>query len=687
MRNISKIIILSCILATSSFAVTKKNFDFVISVDGDFKAAMNAAANAKPTENNRFYILFPAGKYNIGALTGDANQMTVFPTSNVSFIGTESDSVVIYNKSINEGISISATIQFKAGNIYMQDLSLKNTANYGNEGSYSETGRHDALMTIGDKFIYKNVKLLSTQDTYYTKLGNNKGRSYWEGGEIHGTTDFICGDGDVFFQGVRLLEMRKSAMTAAATTATWGYVFNECTIDALNSSINGNYTLGRSWRDAKTVFLNSKMNAKPTAEGWGNPMNSVPQVFAEYNSKDGSGNTVDLSKRRTTYEKDGNTVKLNPVLSANEAAKYTVSNGLKGTDKWDPAALAKQVDAPIISQNGKLLTWKNNDKALCYVIFIDGKYKSNVTTNSYDISSISIGSKITVRAANSMGGLGAASNTITIKAANITYFNVNIKESIGGNITQSVEGVKAAEGTEVTFTATPIVGWKFESWTDNAQGTSNTWTTTISANISVGAKFTPTDKFTYQAESGILTNAATETRNEGFKGDGYINFNSGEASTNQIPVYVDKAGEYTLVITYASATETRSLSISSGEKTADITFEPTGAWTEYKATETKINLPQGASYITFATLNGADGPNLDQIQLKAEEPTKIYIRQKGNHLQNNIQNLTATLYNINGKIITQNQGASVNMDHIPQGMYILQIKGQGISKQKMIQIK
>lgn len=94
--------------ASNSFAVTKKKFDFVVGVDGNFKAAVTAATNAA-SSGNRFYLFFPDGEYNIGTLTGDENQKTTFSTSNVSFIGQSTDKTIIFNKSINEGIGITAT--------------------------------------------------------------------------------------------------------------------------------------------------------------------------------------------------------------------------------------------------------------------------------------------------------------------------------------------------------------------------------------------------------------------------------------------------------------------------------------------------------------------------------------------------------------------------------------------------
>jgi pectin methylesterase-like acyl-CoA thioesterase len=391
--------------AESGHALTKKKFDFVVGVNGDFKAAMAAAAKGA-SASDRFLIFFPEGEYNIGGLTGDANQMTTFPTSNVSFIGQSEAKTVVFNKSLNEGISITATLYFNhADNLYFQDLSIMNRANYGDVASYNTTGRHVAVQEQGNKFIYKNVRLLSTQDTYYTK-GT---RTYWENGQIHGTTDFICGDGDVFFNGVLLYEMKKSAMTAPSTTSAWGYVFKECVIDGDVSD----FDLGRSWNTAKAVFLNTTMKRLPSAAGWGDPMNSNPRVFAEYKSVTAAGALVDLGKRRKTYS-EGATVTLNPVLSDAEAAKYTVASVLSGGDDWQPQNLARQVAAPVVALAGAKAAWGDDANALCWAVFRNGKYLANVTAPEYDVSNLASGDLVTVRAANSMGGLGAASAAVKV---------------------------------------------------------------------------------------------------------------------------------------------------------------------------------------------------------------------------------------------------------------------------------
>lgn len=539
--NVMTILIALLSVVHSSMAITKKKYDFVVGVNGDFKAAMAAAAT-KASASNRFYIFFPDGEYNIGALTGNVNQKTVFPTSNVSLIGQSTEKTVIFNKSIQEGIDTTATLNFKnADNIYLQDLTVFNKANYGNTASYNETGRHVAIQEQGKKFIYKNVKLLSTQDTYYSK-GT---KTYWENGEIHGTTDFICGSGDVYFNTCKIFALKKSALTAASSTSnTYGYVFNNCTIDG-NAAAAG-YTLGRSWNDARTVFIGTTMKLLPTDAGWGDPMNSVPKVFAEYQSKNSAGGLVDLSKRRTSYTKNSTTVTLNPRLTEAQATQYTVDAVLGGTDNWQPQSLTVQVPAPLIRLEGSSLKWEDHASALNWVVFKNGKYLANVITNSHEIANLASGDVLTVRAANAMGGLGAPSNAVTMGAV-------------------------------------------------------------------------PQDPSTYQAESGVLTEAVAESKNTGYAGDGYVNFNAVQGASVSIPVSVAQAGQTTVTIRFSNgsgAARQLAVSVNGTEQIANTDFAATTDWVTWGTKEISLTLKEGANTITFATVNGTDGPNLDQIALK-----------------------------------------------------------------------
>ena len=683
--------------SASAFGITKHGFDFVVGVDGDFKAAIAKASASGASESKRFIIFLPNGEYDLTRLTGDEHGKTTFSPSHVSIIGQSLENTTISNTTDTEGISTTATLYFPRNNdMYMQDITLKNKSTY----STASAARQVALQqNEGDKFIYKNVRLLSGQDTYYTK----KGRTYWEGGEIDGTVDFICGGGDIFFEGTKLVMTRNGGyITASQNPGDWGYVFNNTTITVSNNSFNGTFYLGRSWGHAKVVFLNTKMIAQPAAEGWYKNMNSAPVVYGEYNSKDGNGNPVNTSNRRTFFDgsKDGSTATLKTVWDANDAAKYTLTNVLGGTDNWEPNKLTAQVSAPKISQEGANIVWNDDDNAICWAIFVNGKYHSNTTSNSIDVGTIAAGSKVTVRAANSMGGLGATSNEITILEANVTYYNLTINSSIGGTVVAAPNRDKIAEGTPVTITAEPATGWKFAGWTGKSAsdaGTTNTWKTTMTKDIELGAIFEAKGTTTFQAESGTIDNAIVESSNTGFKGSGYINFGTGH-STVQIPVYAEYPGEYTMVMTYANGSgKARSLAIASpgtctagidGCKGANIvSFEATENWTTYQTKETTITLPKNASYITFAIVDGNDGPNLDQIELTEKKvnkgDTSITLFPRRPPASTTISE--SRIYNTNGKLVRHANG-NADMKGLAPGIYIVKTTTQRNHKQKMVQV-
>ena len=693
-------------LAVSVFAVEKKKINFVVGVDGDFKAAMNAAKSAGASESNPFVIFFPDGEYNIGGLTGDSNQMTTFTASNTSLVGQSADKTVLYNKSINEGISTTATLKVSANGVYMQDITLYNKANYGNESNCGSACRHDALMTVGDKLVYKNVKLLSTQDTYYTKLSGGKGRSYWEGGQIEGTVDFICGDGDVFFEGTKLV-MRRSGgyITASQNNTDWGYVFNNATITVTNSSFNGTFYLGRSWGTARTVFLNTKMIAQPTAEGWQKNMNSAPKVFGEYNSKDGNGNAVNTSKRRTYFDgsKDGSTATLKTVWNANDAAKYTRTNVLKGNDSWDPTKLTAQANTPKIEQQGAEIVWADDNNARAWVVFVNGKYKTNVTAPSFSLDGVATGSKITVRAANSMGGLGASSNEVATVDANATYYKVTLGETFGGKITTNLNGDKVMEGKEAVFTAAANAGWKFAGWSGKSaagiDAEKSPVTIKATGDIELTAKFAGDGSNVFQVEDGIITNAAAESNNAGFNGTAFVNFAAGDLSMVQVPIFVEVAGEYEVVVRYANGSgSARSLAAAApgvcsagidGCKSAEsLSFAATTNWTTWETLSFKAKLAEGAGYMTFATMGGNDGPNLDQVELKLlKADATTAIRGLATPGQQLVPTTRVRLFTLTGQLVRESVGLSVSTENLAPGMYLLQRGDGSLFRQQIIRVK
>ena len=389
-------------------AVKKAGYDHVVSTIEQLMEAF-AEVNASNTSATaaRKTIFIKNGEYNLGTEVGTDKSLVQLTCYNVSLIGESRDGVILYGET--KGISNPVLNLRDRTGFYLQDLTVKNTFDYG-----LETLKGVAVAIYGgDKTIMKNVRMLSNQDTQVT--GH---RAYFEDCAIHGTVDFICGGGDNYYYHTDLvLENRKGNVIAAPSTIAshrWGYVFDHCTIKPMEGATaveDGSYYLGRPWQhEPRANFLHTKMEVLPNAAGW-TTMSTLPTHFYEYDSRDGSNAVVDLSGRTNS---PSSTNKYKPILNDEEAAAFTVRNVLGGTDAWDAAALAAQVDAPTnVVLKGADMTWDDEEDAMLYVVFKDGKFLAQTTATTYSLTE---SGQYTVKAANRFGGLGAASKAVTYKA-------------------------------------------------------------------------------------------------------------------------------------------------------------------------------------------------------------------------------------------------------------------------------
>lgn len=420
-----------------------KRFDYVVK-DGDIDAAI-AAANAK-SGDDRFYIFVPDGEYHIGSK--NTNEKTDLLKSNISLIGQSQDGVTIWNRPTKEGLRTTATLHLdkKATDFYAQDLKLENRFDYWSAGS---AGRAAAFHDQGNRTIMKNVSLISYQDTYFSNNAGADSRAYFEECDIAGVVDFICGDGNIWFEKCNLIHRDRSGNNIVAAEQgkiqEWGYMFNNCTIKTETENPQQhrdyNWTLARPWNDHPTcTFLNTTMVTLPKLTGWGKMDTDRIIRFHEYRSKDANGNLIPLTTRSLTACAPGAGSE-ECVLSDVQAATYTKRNALGGSDGFEPDKLCKQIDAKsgIIIKDEELeeketddlnhtvwideiktedndLKWNAIDEALCYFIFKldekeNWKYIEHTTGNSFNLASYGKGFYC-VRAANQRGGLGGATKTI-----------------------------------------------------------------------------------------------------------------------------------------------------------------------------------------------------------------------------------------------------------------------------------
>ena len=133
--------------------------------------------------------------------------------------------------------------------------------------------------------------------------------------------------------------------------------------------------------------------------------------FHEYGSVNSNGQPLDLSQRSISALRpaEGSDA---PVISAEEAARYTVSNVMSGNDGWAPQTLTAQLPAPTLTAEGSQLSWNAIEGAYCYVVCKNGTAVAFTSDTSYSFSDDLANNQFTVRAANAMGGLGEPSNGI-----------------------------------------------------------------------------------------------------------------------------------------------------------------------------------------------------------------------------------------------------------------------------------
>ena len=402
---------------------------YVIS-SGDVSSLLLAIKSAQ--EGDRIFL--PNGTYDFGETV-----MTPISANNLSIIGQSADGVIIRNAPDVkvEGLGSADLFQNFSTGLYMQDLTLQNDLDYYKAG----TGRAPVLQDLGTQTIMKNVNMRSYQDTYYSKSGDY----YFEGGLIQGTVDYICGNGNAYFNGVTLLNKSRSAtgstgdctITAANTSSNLkGYVFNGCTIETESKTFN----FGRSWGTAKTAFLNTTINSgKLAATRWTVAgMNSAPVSYKEYNTVDKSGNGMNTPASNIiefTHSTGNNTMET--VLSAEEAQEYALD---KFFTDWNPAAIAAQ----------ETIDTENFDPEAVYLVENNGAFVALVKG-----SALSAYTQGTVRKANARGGFGAAVDLSLVtgikNAASMeqTTHHTAIYDVLGRRLTTLQKGINIVDGKKI----------------------------------------------------------------------------------------------------------------------------------------------------------------------------------------------------------------------------------------------
>ena len=379
---------------------------YIMVPSGDAAAFVLALAQAEEGDK----IFLPNGVYDLGETT-----LTTIGKNNIAIIGQSMEGVIIKNApdAKIESIDKTATIKI-AKNVtgtYLQDLTIQNALDY----YKADNGRAVALWDQGTQTVCKNVRLLSYQDTYYSNLQGAV--KYMEDCEIHGTVDFICGDGSVYFKNNLLYaEKRKKdgggsdALTANNGPATdKGYVFEGCTLKSECPVVS----FGRAWNNKPTTtFLNTLVDYSAgeftfsdgsKIERWTKELmnaNAWPQ-FGEYNTHLADGTVLTPASNQVTFvdtKSNNATQTLETVLTAEQAATYTMEYTL---GEWSATAQAEATQAVCEEQ------WSELEADAIYLAEANGEFVMLVKGSEVmDQLAVYDGVEYTLRKANTRGGFG-----------------------------------------------------------------------------------------------------------------------------------------------------------------------------------------------------------------------------------------------------------------------------------------
>lgn len=171
----------------TNLAAQEQPFTYVVATDnsGDF-TTVQAAVDACKEGEQRSIIFIKNGTY---------KEMVNVPKGKIiSLIGESAEGVLItFDRDRGAGSDFTdfrdiTTCQFYGEDMYVEGLTIENSS--------GNVGQAEAHYVASDRQTYKNCRFLGYQDTQRTNSG---ARAYFKDCFIQGATDFIFGDGLMYY--------------------------------------------------------------------------------------------------------------------------------------------------------------------------------------------------------------------------------------------------------------------------------------------------------------------------------------------------------------------------------------------------------------------------------------------------------------------------------------------------------
>ncbi|MFG0772202.1 pectinesterase family protein [Vibrio plantisponsor] len=347
---------IAALLYLSSASATSL-YDVKVSLDGSADyASIQQAIDSAPDNNQPFVIYIKNGVY---------QEKLHITRPNIYLIGEDRDKTIITATTANSmkdengknfGTFGSRTVSVDAVDFKARSLTIENGFDFpANQAkAVDDPTRQKGTQAVallvshnGDKAQFKNVNLVSYQDTLYLRAG----RSYFDQSQVSGTVDFIFGHGTALIENSDIIARYRSDneeneplgyISAPATdiNSPFGLVFKDCHLTKEDQVPASSYGLGRPWHPT-TTFTDGRY-ADPNAIGHAAFINCQmdDHIYGwdRMSGKDIKGEKIWFYPKDSRFWEFANTgsgaqTTERPQLAESEAANYTTKNILSG---WEP---------------------------------------------------------------------------------------------------------------------------------------------------------------------------------------------------------------------------------------------------------------------------------------------------------------------------------------------------------------
>jgi pectinesterase len=303
------------------------DYDLVVAKDGSGNyTTVQAAINAAPSNRTQWYTIY--------IKNGSYREVVTVPAEKpyLRLVGQSASGTILTYGNYASGVGStagSASAFLKAKNFIAKNLTFENSFDYPNSSAANKQAV--AAEPLADRQVYVNCRFTGYQDTLYVK---HTGRNYFKDCFIQGHTDFIFGEATAVFDQCEINSRPKNGgcISAPSTLAgtTYGLIFMDCDVTGTSTGV----WLGRPWHPSSStqslrsmaVYLYCNLGSHIATDGWTSMSGVYPSTERMYEySNSGAGAKINSAR---------------PQLSASQAANYTVTNILRGSDNWDPQAWA-----------------------------------------------------------------------------------------------------------------------------------------------------------------------------------------------------------------------------------------------------------------------------------------------------------------------------------------------------------